>query len=213
MQKPGFLKKPASKPNAMPRTATIKRKTSETSVELELHLDGSGTAQIDTGVGFLDHMLTLLATHSLFDLRISATGDLNVDQHHTVEDVGICLGRGIAEAVGDKTGLARYGSVTLPMDETLVTAALDLGGRMFFVYDVKFLTEKIGDFDTQLVREFWQAVSANAMMNLHVVLHHGENSHHIAEGIFKATARALAQAVTIDPRRLGVPSSKGTLST
>ena len=197
----------------MSRTATIKRKTAETSVELDLDLDGTGAAQIDTGVGFLDHMLTLLATHSLFDLSVSAKGDLNVDQHHTVEDVGICLGRAIAEAVGDKSGIARYGSVTLPMDETLVTSALDLGGRMFLVYDVKFFSEKIGDFDTELVREFWQAVSANAMINLHLVLHHGENSHHIAEGLFKATARALRQAVTIDPRRQGVPSSKGTLST
>jgi len=197
----------------MSRTASVRRSTAETTVEIELNLDGAGIAQIATWVGFLDHMLTLLAAHSLFDLRVAAQGDLHVDQHHTVEDVGICLGKALAEALGDKTGITRYGSTTLPMDETLVTSALDLGGRMFFVFQAPFPTEKIGAFDSQLVREFWQAVAANALMNLHVVLHHGENSHHIAEAIFKSTARALRQAVAIDPRRTGVPSSKGTLST
>lgn len=193
------------------RTASIKRDTAETRIELSLNLDGSGQADINTGVGFFDHMLTLFAKHGLFDLTVKAEGDLEVDQHHTVEDVGICLGKTILEAVGDKKGIVRYGSMTLPMEETLVTSALDLSGRMLFVYRVDFPTEKIGEFDSQLVREFWQAFSSNALMNLHLVLHHGENSHHISEGIFKATARALRQAVTIDPRQPGVPSSKGTL--
>jgi imidazoleglycerol-phosphate dehydratase len=197
----------------MSRTATITRKTAETSIELQLDLDGAGNAQIDTGVGFLDHMLTLLAAHSLFDLRVAAQGDLHVDQHHTVEDIGICLGKALVQSLGDKSGIVRYGSTTLPMDETLVTSALDLGGRMYFSWNVSFPTEKIGAFDTQLVREFWQAVASNALMNLHLVMHYGDNSHHISEAIFKATARSLRQAVSVDPRRQGVPSSKGTLST
>jgi len=194
-----------------PRTASIKRDTAETQIELSINLDGSGQADINTGVGFFDHMLTLFAKHGLFDLTVKANGDLEVDQHHTVEDVGICLGKTILEAVGDKKGIVRYGSMTLPMEETLVTSALDLSGRMWFVYNVSFPTEKIGEFDSQLVREFWQAVSSNALMNLHLVLHHGENSHHISEGLFKATARALRQALVVDPRQPGVPSSKGTL--
>ena len=195
----------------MTRTASISRQTAETSVELELNLDGQGAAQIRTGIGFFDHMLTLLARHSLFDLRVEAQGDLDVDHHHTVEDVGICLGRGLAQALGDKSGITRYGSMTLPMEDTLVTAALDLSGRMWLVYRVEFPTEKVGEFDTQLVREFWQAVASNALMNLHVILHHGSNSHHIAEAVFKSAARALRAAVAIDPRQEGVPSSKGTL--
>jgi len=195
----------------MARTACIDRKTAETTISLELNLDGSGQVDVVTGIGFFDHMLTLLAKHALFDLTIRAQGDLEVDQHHTVEDVGICLGKALSEAVGDKSGITRYGSLTLPMEETLVTAAVDLSGRAWFVSDVVFPTEKIGEFDSQLVREFWQAVSANGQLNLHQVLHHGSNSHHIAEATFKATARALRQAVTIDPRQQGVPSSKGTL--
>lgn len=197
----------------MPRSASIVRRTAETDIELRLELDGSGQAEIRTGVGFFDHMLTLLARHALFDLTVRAQGDLEVDQHHTVEDVGICLGKALAEALGDKSGITRYGSITLPMEETLVTAAVDLSGRMWFVDRVDFPTEKVGGFDTQLVREFWQAVSSNALMNLHLVLHYGTNSHHIAEAVFKATARALRQAVALDPRQQGVPSSKGTLST
>jgi imidazoleglycerol-phosphate dehydratase len=197
----------------MSRTATISRKTAETNIELSLDLDGTGNAQVDSGVGFLDHMLTLLSAHSLFDLRVVAKGDLHVDQHHTVEDIGICLGKALVQALGDKSGIARYGSTTLPMDETLVTSALDLSGRMYLAWNVSFSTEKIGAFDTQLVREFWQAVASNALMNLHLVLHYGENSHHIAEAVFKATARSLRQAVALDARRSGVPSSKGTLST
>ncbi len=195
----------------MARTGRISRQTAETQIELELNLDGTGTADVSTGVGFLDHMLTLLAKHGLFDLTVSATGDLHIDAHHTTEDVGICLGKALVQAVGDKRGLSRYGSMTLPMEETLVTSALDLSGRVKFVYRVEFPTEKIGEFDTELVEEFWQAVAANAAMNLHLVLHHGTNSHHISEGLFKATARALRQAVTIDPRQPGIPSSKGAL--
>ena len=195
----------------MTRTSSIQRETAETKIRLDLNLDGNGDANIDTGVGFFDHMLTLLSKHALFDLTVDAEGDLEVDQHHTVEDVGICLGKALLEAVGDKKGLARYGSMTLPMEETLVTSALDFSGRSWFVFRVEFPTEKIGEFDSQLVREFWQAVASNALLNLHLVLHHGENSHHISEAVFKATARALRQAVTIDPRQPGIPSSKGML--
>lgn len=195
----------------MPRTAKIERHTAETQIALSLNLDGSGLARSETGVGFLDHMLTLFAKHGLFDLEVVATGDLHIDAHHTTEDVGICLGKALAQAVGNKQGLTRYGSMTLPMEETLVTSALDLSGRMKFVYKVEFPTAKIGQFDTELIEEFWQAVASNAMMNLHLVLHHGTNSHHISEGLFKATARALRQATTIDSRQTGVPSSKGTL--
>lgn len=196
----------------MPRSAEISRQTAETQIQLKINLDGSGQIDIDTGVGFFDHMLTLFARHGLFDLTVKAVGDLHVDYHHTVEDVGICLGRAINEALGDKRGITRYGSMCLPMEETLVTSALDLSGRFAYVYNVKFPTEKIGQFDTELVQEFWNAVASNAMMNLHLILHHGTNSHHISEGTFKATARALRQAVTVDPRQQGVPSSKGTLT-
>lgn len=195
----------------MPRQHALTRKTGETEIALSLNLDGSGQTKVSTGIGFLDHMLHLFAKHGLFDLEVTAKGDLHVDGHHTAEDVGICLGTAIRQAIGDKQGITRYGSMTLPMEETLVTSALDLSGRTKFVYAVKFPTEKIGTFDTELVEEFWYAVAANAMMNLHLVLHHGTNSHHISEATFKATARALRQAVTIDPRQTGVPSSKGTL--
>ncbi|HEX6984571.1 MAG TPA: imidazoleglycerol-phosphate dehydratase HisB [Planctomycetaceae bacterium] len=195
----------------MPRTATIQRETGETKITLSLDLDGTGKAEVRTGVGFFDHMLTLFAKHGLFDLTVQAAGDTHVDDHHTVEDVGICLGQAFRQALGDKAGIARYGSLTLPMEETLVTAAVDLSGRVWFVDKTSFPTEKVGTFDTQLVREFWQAVAANVPMNLHLVLHHGHNSHHIAEATFKATARALRQAVAVDPRQSGVPSSKGVL--
>lgn len=195
----------------MSRVAQISRKTAETAIELSLNLDGTGVANVDTGVGFFDHMLTLFARHGLFDLTVKAVGDLHVDHHHTVEDVGICLGRALGKAVGDKTGIYRYGSIVLPMEESLVTSAVDLSGRFAFVYNVEFPTEKIGEFDSQLVQEFWNAVASNTMMNLHLILHHGSNSHHISEGTFKATARAIRQAVTVDPRQTGVPSSKGTL--
>lgn len=196
----------------MSRSASISRSTAETQIQLQLNLDGTGQPQIETGIGFFNHMLTLLARHSLFDLTVDATGDIDVDFHHTVEDVGICLGQAIAQAVGDKAGITRYGSMTLPMEETLLTSAVDLSGRMAFVYRVEFPSEKIGEFDTELVEVFWEAVAANARMNLHLLLHHGHNSHHISEASFKATARALRQAVTVDPRQPGVPSSKGTLT-
>jgi len=194
------------------RVAKIERRTAETEVALELNLDGSGQANVATGVGFLDHMLTLLARHGLFDLTVRAQGDLHVDFHHTVEDVGICLGRAIRDALGDKRGLTRYGSLALPMEETLLTTAVDLSGRAWLVVQVRFPTEKIGAFDTELVETFWQAVAANGLFNLHFVLHHGSSSHHIAEAMWKGFARALRQAVAIDPREREVPSSKGTLS-
>ncbi|MEO2018563.1 MAG: imidazoleglycerol-phosphate dehydratase HisB [Fuerstiella sp.] len=195
----------------MSRSAAISRKTAETEIELSINLDGSGQHTINTGIGFFDHMLTLFARHGLFDLNVQAKGDLHVDHHHTVEDVGICLGKAINEALGDKQGIVRYGSMSLPMEETLVTSALDLSGRFAFVFRVDFPTEKIGDFDTELVQEFWNAVASNTMMNLHLILHHGTNSHHISEATFKGTARALRQAVAVDPRQPGIPSSKGTL--
>lgn len=195
----------------MPRTAQIQRNTAETQIELKLTLDGSGQSQIATGVGFFDHMLTLLTKHAAWDLVIKARGDLEVDPHHTVEDVGICLGLALKEALGDKAGIRRYGHFTLPMDETLVTSAVDLGGRAYFVFQADFPSPKIGQFDSELVFVFWQAVSANALANLHVLLHYGQNSHHMAEGIFKATARALRMAIEADARMTGIPSTKGTL--
>jgi imidazoleglycerol-phosphate dehydratase len=197
----------------MARTAEIRRETAETKIELKLNLDGTGTADLQTGIGFLDHMLHLLARHSLIDLSVRAAGDLHVDPHHTVEDVGICLGRAIHEALGDKTGVRRYGSFTLPMDETLVTVALDLSGRPFFVWKADVPVEQLGGFNSPLAEEFWQAVASNALMNLHVVCHYGKNTHHIIEAIFKGAARALRQAVEMDPRMKGVPSTKGTLHT
>ncbi len=195
----------------MARSALIQRKTTETDVTLRLELDGTGNAKISTGVGFFDHMLTLLAKHSAIDLEVQAVGDLHVDQHHTVEDVGICLGQALRQALGAKAGIRRYGHFTLPMEETLATVAWDLGGRAYFACQAEFPTPKIGDFDSQLVEDFWQAVSANALANLHIVVHYGRNSHHIAEAIFKAAARALRMAVEHDERIAGVPSTKGTL--
>jgi len=195
----------------MARKARIERKTAETTIALELDLDGQGTAQVATGVGFLDHMLELLAKHAVIDLTVSAQGDLQVDQHHTVEDVGICLGQAMRQAIGDKAGIRRYGHFTLPMEETLVTTAVDMSGRYALVFQVEFPTAKIGEFDSELVEDFWQAAAANALCNLHVVLHHGRNSHHISEAVFKCTARSLRMAIESDPRVAGVPSTKGTL--
>jgi imidazoleglycerol-phosphate dehydratase len=193
------------------RTASVQRKTAETSVSLELDLDGGGESTIVTGVGFFDHMLTLLAKHAAIDLKINAQGDLHVDQHHTVEDVGICFGRAVREALGDKAGIRRYGHFTLPMEETLATVALDLSGRYFLVFNAEFPSPKIGEFDSELVEDFWQAVAANLLCNLHIQVHYGRNSHHISEAIFKAAARALRMAIEPDPRQPGVPSTKGTL--
>ena len=195
----------------MNRTAQITRKTAETSIELSLNLDGEGKSDVQTGVGFLDHMLDLLARHGALDLTVRAEGDLHVDQHHTVEDTGICLGAAIREALGDKRGIRRYGHFTLPMEETLVTVAVDLSGRFTLAYNAPVPAPKIGDFDSELLEDFWQAVAANALCNLHVLLHYGRNSHHIAEAVFKGTARALRMAVEPDPRLTGVPSTKGTL--
>ena len=195
----------------MPRTAKIDRRTNETEISLELNLDGSGAAQVQTGVGFFDHMLELLAKHAVIDLTVNAQGDLHVDQHHTVEDVGICFGQAIKQALGDKSGIRRYGHFTLPMEETLVTTAIDLSGRYALVFQADFPSPKIGDFDSELVEDFWQATAANALCNLHILLHHGRNSHHISEAIFKSAARALRMAVESDPRTSGVPSTKGTL--
>lgn len=196
----------------MGRTASTSRSTSETQIELSLNLDGTGQSAVSTGVGFLDHMLTLFSRHSLIDLTVNANGDLHIDDHHTVEDVGICLGRCLQQAIGDKKGIFRYGHFTLPMEETLVTSAVDLSGRFAMVWNVNFTAQKIGTFDTELVHEFWNAVATNCMMNLHVILHHGKNSHHISEGIFKSLARSIRMAASIDPRQTGVASTKGTLN-
>ena len=196
----------------MPRTATVSRKTHETDIRLSLDLDGVGQAEIATGLGFFDHMLTLLAGHSLFDLQVACTGDLDVDGHHTVEDVGRALGFAVAQAVGDRRGIRRYGHSVLPMDESLVTAAVDVGGRSACVLDVNFPVPMIGSFDAQLVEVFWESFAATAGANVHAVLHHGRNSHHIAEAVFKGLARSLRMAVEPDPRQPGIPSTKGTLT-
>jgi imidazoleglycerol-phosphate dehydratase len=196
----------------MPRTAKIERTTRETQVRLELNLDGSGGGSWNTGVGFFDHMLELFARHAALDLTIEAKGDLHVDQHHTVEDVGICLGQAVKQALGDKAGIRRYGHFTLPMEETLCTTAIDLSGRYYLVFNASFDRPKVGDFDTELVEDFFQAFAANCLCNLHVLVHYGRNSHHIAEAIFKSAARSLRMAVEADLRLTGVPSTKGTLS-
>jgi imidazoleglycerol-phosphate dehydratase len=195
------------------RRARSTRATTETSIDVAVNLDGTGAHRCTTGVGFFDHMLAQLSRHSLIDIDLTATGDLHIDDHHTVEDCGILLGRCLREALGDKVGIRRYGSCLLPMDETRVQAALDLSGRPFLVWDVAFPTAKIGTFDTELVREFFTAFAMNAAMTLHVSLQVGANSHHIAEAAFKAVARALREAVEADQRAAGaLPSTKGTLS-
>jgi imidazoleglycerol-phosphate dehydratase len=195
----------------MPRTATVRRDTAETQIELTLNLDGTGKSTVATGVGFFDHMLTHVAKHALFDLTVRCTGDLHIDAHHTVEDVGICLGKALVQALGDKSGVRRYGDATVPMDEALVTAAVDLSGRPFLVWRADVPLETLGTFSSQLAEEFWRAVSSAGLLTLHVVLHHGRNTHHIVETIFKAAARALRAAAEPDPRGAGVPSTKGVL--
>ncbi|MEX1040173.1 MAG: imidazoleglycerol-phosphate dehydratase HisB [Pirellulaceae bacterium] len=195
----------------MTRAATIKRNTAETQIQLKFTLDGTGQFSGSTGVGFFDHMLELFTRHGAFDLAIQAEGDLKVDQHHTVEDVGICLGMAIRQALGDKRGIRRYGHFTLPMEETLCSVTFDLSGRYYLVFNAPFSAPKIGEFDTELVEDFWQALAANALCNLHVNLHYGRNNHHISEAIFKAAARSLREAVELDPRMTGIPSTKGTL--
>jgi imidazoleglycerol-phosphate dehydratase len=194
------------------RTASVTRKTKETEITVELLLDGAGKASVETGVGFFDHMLDQIARHSLFDLTVRAKGDLHIDQHHTVEDVGIALGQALARALGDKRGIVRYADCLLPMDETLTRVALDLSGRPFLVFKVDFPSGKIGAFDTELVREFFQALATHAGATLHVETLHGENSHHMAESCFKGVARALGAAAAIDPRQAErIPSTKGAL--
>jgi len=196
----------------MARTVSLARKTLETDISLTLSLDGSGKADIATGIGFLDHMLTALTRHSLIDLTLRAKGDLHIDFHHTTEDVGIVLGQAVAQALGDKRGIARFGQALVPMDEALVEVAIDVSGRPFLAWDVVFAQPKIGEMDTELFKEFFRAFAFNALITLHVVRRAGQNAHHVAEGCFKATARALRAAVAIDPR-IGdaVPSTKGAL--
>jgi imidazoleglycerol-phosphate dehydratase len=194
------------------RSASISRKTAETDVAVSIGLDGTGQARIATGIGFLDHMLELFARHGLFDLEIKVEGDLHVDQHHSAEDCGIALGQAFAKALGDKRGIARYADTHLPMDETLSRVCVDISGRPFLVFRTAFRVEKIGQFDTELVREWFQAFAMNAGITLHVETFYGDNAHHIAESLFKGLARALRKAVTVDPREEGrVPSTKGTL--
>ena len=194
------------------RSATITRNTAETQISVTINLDGTGQYDNQTGVGFFDHMLDQLSRHSLIDMTICATGDYHIDDHHTVEDTGIALGQAIVQAVGDKKGINRYGSCLLPMDDALVRAALDISARPFLVFNVDMPTQKIGNFDTELVREFFQALSTHAGLTLHLDQLHGLNSHHIAEAAFKSVARALRQAVEIDPRMSqALPSTKGAL--
>jgi imidazoleglycerol-phosphate dehydratase len=193
------------------RTAHVERKTAETEILVDLNLDGRGLAQIDTGVGFLDHMLNSFARHGFFDLTCKVKGDLWVDCHHTIEDTGIVLGQAIAQAVGDKKGIRRFGNFFLPMDETLVMSAIDLSGRPFLVCDLPFTVERVGTFDTEMVREFFYALSYSAAMNLHLKLIHGSNNHHIMEAAFKAFAKALDEATSYDPRIQDVLSTKGSL--
>lgn len=195
----------------MERKADIKRKTLETDISMQYSVDGTGKSEIITGIGFFDHMLTLFAKHGLFDLKINAVGDLNVDCHHTVEDVGIVLGQAIKEALGDKMSIKRYGASHLPMDEALALVALDLGGRPFFVYEAGFTSDKIGEMDAEMVEEFFRAVAFNAGLNLHIKVFYGSNNHHIAEAIFKAFGRALDEATRRDERIEGVMSTKGSL--
>ena len=194
------------------RTASVTRKTAETDISVEINLDGSGRYDNQTGIGFFDHMLDQLARHALIDMTVRATGDLHIDDHHTVEDTGIALGQALTQALGDKRGIRRYGSCLLPMDDALVRAALDLSGRPYLVWTVDLPTAKIGTFDTELVREFFQALSTHGGITLHVDALHGINSHHIAEAAFKAVARTLRDAVETDPRKGdAIPSTKGAL--
>ena len=194
------------------RIAEISRRTAETDITLKLNLDGTGSSDCRTGCGFLDHMLTLFARHGRFDLTVSCTGDTDVDDHHTVEDIGICLGQAFARALGDKRGIRRYGDICLPMDEALVLSAVDLSGRSGCYYDLSVPTEKVGTFDTELAQEFWIAFARDASLTLHIRKIAGSNSHHILEGAFKSVARSLRAAVSIDPDCAGeIPSTKGML--
>ncbi|WP_424136182.1 imidazoleglycerol-phosphate dehydratase HisB [Roseomonas chloroacetimidivorans] len=198
--------------DAFPRRAEISRETSETRIQLKLDLDGTGRAEIATGIGFLDHMLTALARHSMIDLAVQAEGDLHIDFHHTTEDVGIVLGQAIRKALGDKRGIRRYGQALVPMDEALAECAIDISGRPFLVWSATFARDKVGEMDTELFEEFFRAVAMNSAMTVHLTQRAGSNAHHIAEGLFKAFARALRMAVEADPRAEGtIPSTKGML--
>jgi imidazoleglycerol-phosphate dehydratase len=202
----------ASRANAVSeRTAEIIRTTRETDIALKLNIDGTGRSEIKTGVGFLDHMLELFARHGLFDLSVTCKGDTHIDDHHTTEDIGICLGSAFDKALGNKSGIRRYGHCILPMDETLVTCAVDLSGRSYWAWNAPMPAAKIGTFDSELVADFWQGFTNQGRLNLHVLLHYGRNTHHISEAIFKGLARSLRQACEIDPRGVGVPSTKGSL--
>lgn len=193
------------------RKSVINRKTKETDISMTFSIDGSGKADVNTGIGFFDHMLDGFARHGLFDLSVLAKGDLNVDSHHTIEDTGIVLGNAIKEAIGDKKGIKRYGSMILPMDETLVLCAVDLSGRPYFSFDAEFSTDRVGDMDTEMVKEFFYAVSYTAAINLHIKVISGENNHHIIEAVFKAFSKALDEATMYDPRIKDVLSTKGSL--
>ncbi|WP_432285870.1 imidazoleglycerol-phosphate dehydratase HisB [Aminobacter sp. BA135] len=195
-----------------PRSAEVSRKTKETEISVSVHVDGTGRSEMATGVGFFDHMLDQLSRHSLIDMKVSAKGDLHIDDHHTVEDCGIAIGQALSKALGDRRGIMRYASIDLAMDETLTRAAIDVSGRPFLVWNVNFSAPKIGTFDTELVREFFQALAQNAGITLHITNHYGANNHHIAETCFKAVARALRMALESDPRQPdAVPSTKGSL--
>ncbi len=194
------------------RTSEIKHKTKETDIALSLALDGTGKSDIDSGNGFFDHMMTLFASHGRFDLTLKCDGDTEVDFHHSAEDIGICLGKAFSEALGDKRGITRYGSIILPMDETLMLAAVDVSGRVYLSFEADFPTSRVGEFDTELIEEFFIAFAREAKITLHIRKFNGKNTHHIAEAIFKATARALRTAARIDPELAGeIPSSKGAL--
>jgi imidazoleglycerol-phosphate dehydratase len=196
----------------MSRTATVSRTTTETDISVTLSLDGTGRADIATGIGFLDHMLTSLARHALFDLKVAAKGDLHIDFHHTTEDVGIVLGQAFAQAIGDKRGIRRFGQALVPMDEALAEAAVDISGRPFLAWQAKFAQPKVGDMDTELFEEFFRAFAMNALVTLHITRKAGRNAHHVAEACFKAVARALRMASEPDPRAGGaIPSTKGSL--
>jgi imidazoleglycerol-phosphate dehydratase len=201
----------AATPSPGSRSAEIVRQTKETDIRLSLDLDGSGRALVGTGVGFLDHMLELFSRHSLMDLSVSCTGDLQVDAHHTTEDVGICLGQALDRCLGDRAGIRRYGHSILPMDETLVTCAVDLGGRPFWVWNAPMPSVRIGNFDSELIADFWHAFTVQGRLNLHVLVHYGRNTHHVSEAIFKGLAHALRAACERDPRNPSVPSTKGVL--
>ncbi|WP_068676230.1 imidazoleglycerol-phosphate dehydratase HisB [Oceanobacillus sp. Castelsardo] len=193
------------------RSARVTRKTSETDIKLELNIDGTGKPNINTGVGFFDHMLNAVTKHGLFDLDVKCDGDLEIDQHHTVEDIGIALGQAFLESLGTKEGITRYATVTTPMDEALSTVSIDISGRAYLVFNVEGMKDKVGNFDTELVQEFFQAFASNAKVTLHINLQYGENTHHMIESIFKGFGRCLDQATLKNPRIQGIPSTKGAL--